>query len=1268
GTMNGLNRLNLQTNQITRYNQDAFSSSNEHKNVWITDLYIDKQENLWIAANKGLYIYQSDANAFQVIDPDGELHQKHIVSIKQDSRGNMLIGTMQDGLYIYDENRQFVHQYKKDNSKESLTGNYITAIYEDLQGYYWIGTRQSGLNKIDKSSGMVSSFTTHNSHIGNEYIRNIIEYEGNLVLCTWDGLTILNPQTNLFSRYTNYEKEKGGLNHFSVYSTYVDKANTFWVGTYSGGVSYSNPINNRFQFHNPKTESNISFGILGAMDFQEDHTLWIASEGGGLLSLDRKTNKFSHYLIEPHSKTWSDHNIIKSVMVEDNLIWCGTQKGTLYKFDTHTKTFSLFYSFQKNISIYTIIRSLDGTLWVGTTDNDGLVRFTKNNKKVETFLADSTPVTIPSIRNFLELRKNVFLIGTHLDGLFLLDMNKGTLVRYNPQLENGYNLYNEYVTSIVKDPFDRIWIGTYGGGFCLYNEKEGIKEHYTIAEGLSDDNICSAVWGLDNKLWLSTGNGISSFEPSTKQFVNYTDRNEIEINEFSIKGGIRLSNNEFFFSGSHGLLSFCPEQLTQNTFIPPVIFTSLAVNNKTIAPEDESHILSEKVYSASEIILKPNQNNFSITYVALNYLYPYQNTYAYKLEGYDKDWNYVGNRQEAFYTNLAPGYYTFQVKASNNDGIWNEVGKSVSIHILTPVWQTWYAYLIYILAFLAIFYTVYRYLYIKRKLERDLIEKQKEQQREEESHQARIRMFTNFSHELRTPLTLIISPLEEILQRVDLSNSIKGTLQMVHNNTQRLLLLVNQLMDLRKNQSGNMQLRITNGNLYQFIQEIYIAFNQIAEKNQILFNLYSDTAKIDGYFDRSLLEKIVFNLLSNAFKHTQQGDSVSIHLQECTLKQIYDLFPNKPVTGLNTHADKYVCLEVKDTGKGINDSEKPFIFSPFYQGKNEMEQNRTGTGIGLSLVLSILKLHQGVIWVEDNQPKGSVFRLLIPIDQSIYSREQIITETSTLPIIQEENTIEEPETIALKHRYLILVVEDNDEVRRYVKQRLEPYFDVLEADNGVKAFGIIEETLPDLVISDIMMPQMDGLQLCALIKQDIRTGHIPVIIITAKSMIMHIKEGFQCGADDYVVKPFNMDVLLYRIRNILAARERLKELYGKRFSLESLGIETTSIDERFMQKFFEIIEKHIANSELNVGVLCKEIGMGRASFYRKLKAITGLSPIDLIRNKRLEIAAKMLTDTDMTISEISFKVGFNSNTYFTTCFRTLYGISPTEYIQQQKTV
>lgn len=370
----------------------------------------------------------------------------------------------------------------------------------------------------------------------------------------------------------------------------------------------------------------------------------------------------------------------------------------------------------------------------------------------------------------------------------------------------------------------------------------------------------------------------------------------------------------------------------------------------------------------------------------------------------------------------------------------------------------------------------------------------------------------------------------------------------------------------------------------------------------------------------------------------------------------------------------YVCLSVEDTGKGIDDADKLHIFAPFYQGTDESGLNTAGTGIGLSLVLSIVKLHKGVVWVEDNCPKGAAFRVLIPAGREAYAHEQVAEEPFPAKVPYRDEGSEEPEvTDKLRQqlsgsnsRYTLLLAEDNPNVRRYIKEHLDPFFDILEAENGEEAFSKTVETLPDLVISDIMMPKKDGLQLCSEIKQDLRTGHIPVIIITAKSMVMHIKEGFQCGADDYIVKPFNMSVLLCRIRNILASRERLKELYGKKFSLESLGIETISADDTFMQKLFEVIEQNLSNPELNVETLCKGVGMGRANFYRKLKAITDLSPVDLIRNKRLEMAAKMLLETDMNISEVSTRIGFNSHAYFATCFKAMYNMSPTEYVQQNK--
>ncbi|MDL2255223.1 response regulator [Parabacteroides sp. OttesenSCG-928-K15] len=1259
GAINGISRLEKRNEQITTYKGDSFEGMEAQSSIWINDIFFDRDNRLWVAGQGGLFYYQPETDSFKRFNPEALTGHTYFVTIFQDRQGNMLFGTT-TGLFIFTHDLRFLKRYYQEDVQAPLTNSYINCIFEDTLGYYWVGTRENGLNKIDLKNNKVTRFTAQNSPIGNNHIRTIVSYNGQIVVGSWDGLILIDPETNEIQRYTNYEEKKGGLNHFSVYALFVDRSNTLWVGTYSGGISYYNPLNNRFQRLDPKRNAETSLGIYGAMDYQGEHTLWIASEGGGLVALDLQTKRFSNYLLDPQRKNMNDTNIFKSVRVEGDTVWCGTQRGTVYTFDTKTKKFSLFYNFNRNISIYKIERTQDGSIWMATTDNRAFIQFSAEGKRIGTIETDAP---IASTRCFHELRENVFLIGTHLAGVLYYDKARGELIRFTTSLVPPYHFPNDYITAILPDTAGNIWIATHGGGLCLFDEKKGIQEHYTVKDGLADDNICAAVLGDDHKIWLSTAQGISSFDPETRRFYNYTDRNEIGANEFNIIGGIKLPNGDIYFSGSEEIISFNPERLISNKEAPPVVLTSLIVNNKEVIPGKESTLLKESVNYTDKIVLKANQNNLSVRYIALNYLYPYQNQYAYMLEGYDKEWNYVGNRHEAFYTNLKPGKYIFRVKASNNDGIWNEKGKSVLLHIQTPLWQTPYAIAFYILVTLAIAFSFYYYQSKKRELERDLADKQKEQERQEEFHQSKIRMFTNFSHELRTPLTLILSPLEEILQRVDLGGGLKNSLHLVYNNAQRLLLLVNQLMDLRKNQVGNMQLRISHDNLYPFIQEIYIAFNQIAERNRISFQLEAENTQIEGWFDRSLLEKVIFNLLSNAFKHTKPGELVGIEVGELIDTDLASVVPAAVKSSLNAAHTRFAYIKVKDTGEGISDEEKQHIFSPFYQGKNEQDPNIAGTGIGLSLVLSIVKLHKGVVWVEDNEQKGTVFQVFIPINQSAYSTEQIVEEKALTFQEERKNSVDwEP----LKQRYQILLAEDNQEVRSYIKYRLENYFDIIEADNGVSALECITEKLPDMVISDIMMPQMDGLTLCTTIKQDLRTSHIPVIIITAKSMVMHIKEGFQCGADDYIVKPFNMDVLFYRIRAILETRERLKELYGKKFSLESIGIETASADDRFMKKFFEVIEKNITNPDLNVEFICQNIGMGRATFYRKLKAITNLSLVELIRNKRLEIAARLLAESKLTISEISYQVGFNSNTYFTTCFKEQYTVSPTEYIQMQK--
>ena len=859
------------------------------------------------------------------------------------------------------------------------------------------------------------------------------------------------------------------------------------------------------------------------------------------------------------------------------------------------------------------------------------------------------------------------MLGSTAEGLLRFDTHKKQLTKYSNEASvEKYRIPNNYISAIVRTKSGEIWVSTYGGGIFQLDESKAIRRIMTVREGLLDNNICTLVESSDQRLWMSTVNGLIMFDPAKDEVRNYHRHNGIDIREFTLHSGIALPDGSLCFAGSNGFVTFHVEAMDKNNNIPPVVLEQLSVNNHPVKVGDESAILDKVLDGMETIRLAYNENNFSITYQALNYIYATQNQYAYKLEGYDTDWNYVGERNSAFYTNLSPGKYVFRVKASNNDGVWNEEGRSLAIVVQPPLWRTWYAYLFYVIALAAIIYGILYYVNIKRNLEAGLKMKQLEKQKQEEFHQAKIRLFTNFSHELRTPLMLIITPFEELVKRVDIPAELHDKLSIIYKNAQKLLLLVNQLMDLHKNQAGSMDLKVSEGDICEYIKEIYYAFNQIALTNEVKFTLNCTPKTINGWFDKSLLEKVVFNLLSNAFKYTASGESVLMEVSEVTLKE---LDPKRTDGLYKDENSQYVILKVKDSGKGIEEGEADKIFTPFYQIPETSGINLSGTGIGLSLVYTIVQLHRGVIYVDHTETKGACFVVILPVSRSAFSEEQIesreidkiaeITNTEdilvSLPVTENKD----------QPKYKILLVEDDKDVRDYLKKSLEAEYIVIEAADGVRAYEKVVQDFPDLVLSDIMMPKRDGLELCTMIKNDIRIGHIPVILMTARSMVVHIKEGFQAGADDYIVKPFNMDVLQTRIRSLLASREQLKKLYGKRFSPDVMGIEVKSADERFSQKLFDVIEKNISNEKLDVELLCTEIGISRANLYRKLKSITELSPMELIRNKRLEMAAKLLKESEMNVSEIASHLGFNSHSYFSNSFKAFYGCTPTEFVQMK---
>ena len=1263
GTNNGLNRIDLNTDRIKRYNSgvDGLTQSS------ITKVYSDAAGFLWVGTWGGLYRFNREEDRFERILLDNGLEDISVSALFEDSAGRYWIGTRDKGVYLCDNQMNIISHFTRESKNMPLNNNNITSIYEDTQKQIWIGSKY-GLNKINLRENEVLSFTSENSKLSNNTVRCLVEWQGKLLVGTFDGIFALDPESGQIVKVAGYDDINHSLSHYSVYAFCVDHDHTLWVGTFAGGINYLNKFTNRFVLHRPEDELNIRTGIYGAITYESPSNLWIATEGYGLLNYNYQTNTSHYYLIDPSARFAFNTNIIKSVFYEDGYVWCGTTKGEIYKFNIRTKMFSLYHKYPVEYSIYSIIRDRKGNLWVGGASTEfGLTCFV-NDRLVTTFTNNvDEPFYLSNVRCVLEEEDGVLLLGSTADGLLRFDTNKKQLTKYsNEATVESYRIPNNYISAIVRTKSGEIWVSTYGGGIFQFDKTEHVKRVMTARDGLLDNNICSLVESSDRKLWMSTVNGLIMFDPVGGEVRNYHRHNGIDIREFTLHSGIALPDGNLCFAGSNGFVTFQVAAMDKNENIPSVVLEQLSVNNQPIEVGDESGVLDKVLDSMDTIRLLYNENNFSITYQALNYIYSTQNQYAYKLEGYDTDWNYVGGRNSAFYTNLSPGKYVFHVKGSNNDGVWNEQGRSLTIIVQPPLWRTWYAYLFYIIALAVISYAILHYVNIKRNLEAGLKLKQLEKQKQEEFHEAKIRLFTNFSHELRTPLMLIMTPFEELVKRVDIPAELHDKLSIIYKNAQKLLLLVNQLMDLHKNQAGSLDLKVSEGDVCEYIKEIYYAFNQIALTNEVKFSLNCTPKTINAWFDKSLLEKVVFNLLSNAFKYTPSGESVTMEVSETSWSGL----DAKQTDGLykDENAD-YLILRVKDSGKGIEEGEVDKIFTPFYQIPETSGINLSGTGIGLSLVYTIVQLHRGVIYVDNTERSGACFVVILPISRSAFSEDQIeniefdkISEVTNTDDISA--SLPAPEKVE-GPKYKILLVEDDKDVRSYLKKSLEAEYTVIEAADGVRAYEKVVQDFPDLVLSDIMMPKRDGLELCTLIKNDIRVGHIPVILMTARSMVVHIKEGFQAGADDYIVKPFNMDVLQTRIRSLLASREQLKKLYGKRFSPEVMGIEVKSADERFSQKLFDVIEQNISNDKLDVELLCTEIGISRANLYRKLKSITELSPMELIRNKRLEMAAKLLKESEMNVSEIALHLGFNSHSYFSNSFKAFYGCTPTEFVQSK---
>ena len=811
------------------------------------------------------------------------------------------------------------------------------------------------------------------------------------------------------------------------------------------------------------------------------------------------------------------------------------------------------------------------------------------------------------------------------------------------------------------------WLGSYGAGVTKLDTRTGKTTFYTIEDGLQSNTIHAISGDSSDDLWLLTSLGITRFNPSSLETdrFDFTDGLGGSPVGMAVAGLFQTGNPTFksengtiFFGSNNGLTVFHPDHVQMNQFKPPLAITDFKVSGK-------SHPLDGKA-----ITLAHHQNFFDIEFVALSFFSSSKNQYAYKLEGLDKDWVYTGTQREARYTNVSPGKYIFRVKGSNNDGVWNEQGASMQVTILPPWWQTWWAYSLYGMLALGLLYGLRQYTVNRERWKHELKLQRIEAEKMHEIDHLKSRFFANISHEFRTPLTLILGPLEKFISRTPEESEDGPVYQMMQRSAHRLLHLINQLLDLSKLEAGSMKLETKPADIVNFLKAIGLSFTSLAERKLIQYQVQYPVEHPVVYFDADKLEKIITNLLSNAFKFTPAGGEITVtaQLNSADKRAIPASFSK---AGSSTMV-KMLQLKIQDNGAGITAEQQEKIFDRFYQTDTSHTGEQEGSGIGLSLVKELVELHEGEIAVESQPEKGSCFTVRLPLLVADYEQitvgEAVVDKghSTTIPLINTaQDKAEATLTLSATDAPLVLIVEDNADIRQFIRQHLSPAYQVIEACDGAKGYSKAVETIPDLILSDVMMPMMDGVELCRKLKQDEKTAHVPVILLTAKASGEGKIEGLETGADDYIIKPFEASELLVRIKNLIDSRKKLREHYRGQITVEPKSITVTSVDEQFLQRVMQIMEAHMADAAFSVEALGLDVGMSRMQLHRKLKGLTDQSPGEFIRSFRLKRAAMLLTQNYGNISEVAFSVGFNEPAYFTKCFKEQFGQTPSEYLIRQ---
>lgn len=1249
GTYNGLNCYNPVSNVFKHFFHGNSPNSLCNNTVWnIKEI----NNEIWIATAGGLSIFNKNTKEFTTVTHNSKIRSSlpnnFVLSLFQTKKGTIWIGTAKGICKLISRNGG-VFEFKEfyTNNNQSL---YVQDIKEDNNGVVWVATKQNGLLKLDSKS---NKFIPFSENLKDSDVRTIdFDNKGVAWVGTLEGLFTIQKNGKVINVYNNPDKK---LSFGKIKAVFTDRKGSVWIGSYYNGISFWDESNNNFSNINQNSgTSSLSYDVVSSI-VSDSNFIYVGTEGGGITVINTKTGVSSNI-------NGADINNVKSLYLSNSgILWVGTFTEGIAAYDTKSKQFinelinPNLKSILKESGVYVIKKGRrEGILWIGTFGK-GLIRYDSNFKTYQIIGNDNyydNFLTNNRVRALLIDKKDNLWIGTQsgLNVINLNDFDNNTYQIKHYFFDNKL-LSGDDILSLYQDKSEKIWVGTKAKGLYVYNGTD-FNKIYIKKDDFEVTSIHSLSEDDSNNLWMSSNFGIIKYNLKTKISFIYDQKQGLVSNEFNDNAFLKFGNNKFYYGGPSGITYFDTKKIPVNKYSPQVILTDFKIANKSINVASENDILNKSISYTKSITLSYDKANFTINFATPNFINSTNNQYSYRLVGLDNNWTTTTSTFATF-TIQNSGTYTFEVKGANNDGVWNKIPTTLEIIVKPAPWKSWWAITIYLLLIWASLYGFVWVVKSKEKLRQELLLEYRESERNKEDNNAKLQFFTNISHEFRTPLTLILGPLQQILLNYNGTNEMYKKLLVIESSANHLLKLINRLMDFRKYETNQFNLEAAEGNIVKYVKEIFLSFTEYAKDGGYNYTFESSNDEIMLYFDRLKLERVFYNLISNAFRYTPKGGEIIVRI---------------------TKEKSEVIIEVDDNGIGIAKEYVDKIFDLFFEipTNNEVQSNyNKGTGIGLSIVKNIINLHKGIISVINKPTGGVIFKVELKSGKNHLSENEIIKDFKISDdVAQYESQLDNTQNIEKEdisdieiseEKLTILIVEDHKVLRTFMKNLLKKEYNIIVAENGEVGLKKALKFIPDLIISDVIMPEMVGTELCAKIKENIKTSHIPVILLTSRSSLIYKIEGLESGADDYISKPFDLTEFKLRIKNLLISKQRLKAKFTSDDTFKPSEIAVSSLDEQLLKKAFKVVEDNISNEQFDIPFFCTELGVSRTMLFTKIKAWTNFTPNEFIHEIRMKRAAQLLEQNKINISQISYKVGFNNPKYFSKCFQKKFGVTPSQY-------